>query len=168
MNQPSFVKFCAVLLVVMLAATPPAFACSQCSPGPCPQIFYDNYFDEECAWEFGGGTQRVSVNGNVMGELYGIGSIAQEITPGDDNDLRFDLTVIAGSGDDTNRIAVEVVSSGGTLLETLDTITTSGTYNYDVGDYTSYGTIKIRFRMLMMPDPGDTVYRIDNAFVWAY
>jgi hypothetical protein len=171
MNRSFFVKLCAVLLVAMVSATPPAYGCSQCcrvcSP-TCPQIFYDNYFSEQCAWVYGGGTQHVVVSGNGMGELYGIGSIYQAVTPTTNNDLQFDLVVVPGSDPGTNRIVVEVLSGSGTLLETLDTITEAGTYNYDVGNYTSYGTIRIRFRMLMLPDPGDTVYRIDNAYFWAY
>lgn len=173
MNRSSLMTLCAIVLVATLVVTPPVFGCTQCCTvcGPaCPQIFYDNYFDQECAWVFAGGTQLVVVDGNSMGELYGVGSIYQEITPGENNDLRFTLTVDVGSDPGTERIAVEVVSSNDALLETLDTLTTGGTYDYYVGDYTSYGTIRIRFRFRRLTPlgAGDTVYRIDNAYFWAY
>ncbi|HEX6160534.1 MAG TPA: hypothetical protein VF111_10240, partial [Thermoanaerobaculia bacterium] len=103
-----------------------------------------------------------------MGELYGFGNIYQEVTPTSNNDLQFDLSVVSGSNPGTERVIVEVVSTSGTILETLDTISAAGTYVYDVGNYTSYGTIRIRFRMVLMPEPGDTIFRIDNAYFWAY
>jgi hypothetical protein len=171
MNRPSFVKFCVALLVGLLAVTPPAFACSQCCNvcGPlCPQILYDNSFDEDCAWVYAGAAHRVVVNGNAMGELYGIGSISQEFSPGDDHDLRFDLLVVPGVDPGTERVAIEIVSGSGTLLATIDEVSAAGTYNYDIGDYSAYGTVYLRFRMKMLPDPGDTVYRIDNVYLWRY
>ena len=161
------VKSCISLLVALLAVSPPAFAtCTQCCRvcGPlCPQVIYDNYLDEGC-WDLGGSASIVNISGDNMAELSSVGSVSQEIDA--IRSLQFDVTAVAGSDPGTERIAVEIVSTGGTLLDTLDTVNSSGTYQLlDIPDY-GVSRFRLRFRMLVMPDPGDTVYRIDNVMGW--
>jgi hypothetical protein len=55
-------------------------------------------------------------------------------------------------------VVIEVLNSGGSVVETVDTFTSSytdGQYRYQLGNYSGQ-TITIRFRMMVMPDPGDT------------
>jgi hypothetical protein len=170
MTRPFTVQMCAVVLAAVLAAAPPALACSQCCTvcGPfCTQVFYDNYFDEEC-WDLTGSAQIVTINGNNMAQMDGMGSVSQVVTQAVNNDLKFDVEVVTGNDPGSDRLVVEVVSTSGTLLDTLDTIYSSGTYTYDVGAYSSQSAIRIRLRMISLPYPGDTIYRIDNAYFWIY
>jgi hypothetical protein len=45
-------------------------------------------------------------------------------------------------------------------------VNSSGTFQFsNIPDY-GVSRFRLRFRMLVMPDPGDTVYRIDNVFGW--
>ena len=167
MCQSVAVKSCAALLAALLVVTTPAYGtCTQCCRicGPlCPQVIYDNYLEEGC-WDLGGSATIVNVSGNTMAEIDGVGSISQEIDA--IRSLQFDVSAVAGSDPGTERVAVEIVSTSGTLLDTLDVVSSSGTYQYvNIPDY-GVSRFRLRFRVLVMPDPGDTVYRIDNVFGW--
>lgn len=173
MNRSTAVKLVVCLLVATLASAPQAFACSQCcniySPYVAPQILYDNYFDEECEWVYGGSASYT----NGSAEIPSVGSVYQEVTiPSGYThaDLSFNLDVVPGVDDGTERLLVEVLNSGGSLLDTLDVLesgSADGRYDYQLGNYGGQ-TIRIRFRVVVMPDPGDTVFRIDGAFLWIY
>ena len=172
MTRSVAVKLVAVLLVATLA-TPQAFACTQCcnvySPCCIPQVLYDNNFDEACAWVFTGAASVVSGSA----QLDGIGTVYQDVSIASgatDADLRIDLDVVPGVDPGTERLLIEVLNTSGVLLDTVDVLennSADGPYDYPLGDYNGQ-TIRIRIREAMLPDPGDTVFRIDGVYLWAH
>ena len=173
MTRSVAVKLLVCLLVATLATAPQAFACTQCcnvySPPVAPQILYDNYFDEECQWVYTGSASYTSGSA----ELPGIGTVYQDVSipSGYTNaDLRIDLDVVPGVDQGTERLYVEVLNTSGTLLDTVDVLeanTADNYYDYPLGNYSGQ-SIRIRFRVAVLPDPGDTVVRSDGAYLWIY
>ena len=173
MTRSVGVKLMVCLVVATLATAPQALACSQCCQvySPCcwPQVLYDNNFDESCAWVFTGSASVV----NGSAQLDGIGTVYQQVAVASGAthlDLRIDLDVVPGVDQGTERIYIEVLDGSGSLLDTVDVLeadSADGPYDYQLGDY-SGDTIRIRIREAMLPDPGDTIFRIDGVYLWAY
>ena len=124
-----------------------------------PQNLYDNYFDEECEC--------------VYTEIPSVGTVYQDVSipSGYTNaDMSFYLDVVPGVDQGTERLYVEVLNTSGTLLDTLDVLEANSAdnrYDYPLGNYSGQ-SIRIRFRVAVLPDPGDTVFRIDGAYLWIY
>jgi hypothetical protein len=169
MNRPAIAKILTVTLIATLATAPVYADCTRCcnnySPPVCDQLLYDNYFMEGCAWSFSGSTQ---VN-NGAAELSGFGDVSQEVTVPTGRtslDLQFDLDVVPGTDEGTERLVVEIIASGTTIIDTFYGVASDGHYQYSLGDYHGQ-TVTIRFRYAPHLEPGDTVYRVDNVVLFA-
>lgn len=168
----------AVILAVFTAA--PAFA--QCYQGDCPigpcVCFVENgdrsFSDTSCTlWQFSNGAARVlSDSDNYYGELgSGVAKIKQTVYGGNTGNsitLFVDVDVITGGSPGTERLYVEVRSTSGTLLETLDIIDaneSTGPREYNTSGFAGNNVV-LQFRRSTGVNDGDTEFRVDNVWFW--
>lgn len=169
MKCSSVVKTLCAVLAAILSTVPVYADCTACcqiyGPPICNQVVYDNYFIDGCAWSFSGSTQ---VN-NQAAELSGFGNVSQDVTiPSNrtSTELHFDLDVVPGSEEGSERLVVEIIASGTTIIDTFFASASDGHYVYWPGDYHGQ-TITVRFRYAPHLEPGDTVFVVDNVVMFA-
>ena len=167
----------AVVLAVFTAV--PAFACTQgdCPIGPCICVVENGdwgFSETSCnLWQFSNGADRVEGQWeDYYGELAsGTATIKQTIFGGGSTaevDLYVEVDVITDGSPGTERLYVEVRSTGGTLLETLDIIDaneSSGPRGYNT---TGYGgnNVVLQFRRSPGVTDGSTEFRVDEVNFW--
>ena len=156
------------------ACTQTQAPCNASPPLPgCQQLIYDWDFEEDCSyWVASGAAVRQTFGSNDFYELYGLanGSLSQDVAvPANTTHtkLHLDITVDplnVGS----ERLYVEILSSSGTLLETVEivnpTYTTSVYGWYDIGPYSNQ-TITVRFRSAAGAYGGDTIFMINSVLL---
>lgn len=168
----------AVILAVFTAV--PAFA--QCYQGDCPigpcACFVENgdrlFSDTSCTlWQFSNGAVR-DLSG---GEYYGLlgsdnGTIKQTVfggNTGNSIEVFVDVDVITDGSPGNERLYVEVRSTSGTLLETLDVIgayESTGQRQYNTSGFDGNDVV-LQFRRSPGPlNDGDTEFRVDNVWFW--
>jgi hypothetical protein len=166
-----------VLLAVFTAV--PAFACTQgdCPIGPCA-CFVENgdggFSETSCnLWQFSNGAARVEgMWEDYYGELAsGTATIKQTLFGGGsgaDIDLYVEVDVITDGQTGTERLYVEIRSTSGTLLETLDIIDaneSSGPRGYDTSGFGGNDVV-LQFRRSPGVTEGDTEFRVDEVTFW--
>ncbi len=167
----------AVLLAVWAAV--PAFACTQgdCPIGPCV-CFVENgdpgFSETSCnLWQFSNGAERVEgAWEDYYGELgSGTATIKQTLYGGTSSssiDLYVEVDVITDGSPGTERLYVEIRSTSGTLLETLDIIDaneSSGPRGYNTSGYTGSNVV-LQFRRSPGVTDGSTEFRVDEVTLW--
>ena len=171
------ISIVAVLLAVFTVV--PAFACTQgdCPIGPCV-CFVENgdveFSETSCnLWEFSNGAGRVEGgSSDYYGELdSATATIKQTIFGGGSGatiDLYVDVAVIPDGEPGLERLYVEVRSTGGTLLETLDVIDgneTSDTRHYQTSGYGGNNVV-LQFRRATALNDGGTEFQVDTVTFW--
>jgi hypothetical protein len=167
----------AVLLAVFTAI--PAFACTQgdCPIGPCA-CFVENgdveFSETSCElWQFSNGAARVEGGSDdYYGELAsGTATIKQTIFGGGTGaeiDLFVDVEVIPDIEPGIERLYIEIRSTGGSLLETLDVIDgneSSGLREYQTSGFGGNDVV-LQFRRATAGNDGDTEFQVDSVWFW--
>jgi hypothetical protein len=167
----------AVLLALFTVA--PAFACTQgdCPIGPCV-CFVENgdpeFSETSCnLWQFSSGAARVEgPSDDHYGELgSGTATIKQTIFGGGSSatiDLYVDVDVITDGSPGTERLYIEVRSTSGTLLETLDIVDaneSTGSRDYHTSGYGGNNVV-LWFRRSPGVTDGSTEFRVDTVTLW--
>ncbi len=168
----------AVLLLAVFPAVP-VFACTQgdCPIGPCA-CFIENgdqeFSETSCnLWQFSSGAARVEgPSDDHYGELASsTATIKQTIFGGGNGaqvDVFVDVDVIPNGTPGTERLYVEVRSTSGTLLETLDIIQaneSSGTREYNTSGFGGNNVV-LQFRRSPGVTDLDTEFRVDSVAYW--
>lgn len=172
-------QFAFVVLAATLVVPAAHAACStELLPGPplCSELFYDVHFAQACnAWVFSGdGATKNTTQGNSYAQLenslissFFEQTVAVVAAPNGGTDLSMGFNVnMVGSYPGTERLQVEIRSTGGTLLQTVASVSpSSGSGRYDYTLPSSYvgQTIKVRFRYVRHSAPGDTQFRVTYA-----
>ncbi len=173
------VQMLMVALALVVFAAVPAFAsCVQgtCPLGPCACFIETgdtSFSDTSCSlWQFANGATRGLVSGNYFGKLdSGTETVSQEVYGGTNTsqiELFVDIDVITDGSPGTERLYIEVRSTGGTLLETLDIIDateSTGFRDYQTSGFTGANVV-VLFRRSPGVNDGGTEFRVDNAEFW--
>jgi hypothetical protein len=171
------VSVVAVLLAVF-AAVPAVAACTQgtCYVGPCICLVEngdEQFSDTTCSlWQFGGSATRSSSGGDYYGEIASsIGTISQTVdggNTGNDVELHVDIEIIPSDNPGNEKLYVEVRTTGGSLLETLDILDVNdsgGSLQYNTSGY-NVGDVVLRFRRGTGLNDGGSDFRVDNVRWW--
>jgi hypothetical protein len=168
-----------VALALLVFAAVPAFAsCVQgnCPIGPCVCFIETgdtSFSDTTCSlWQFTNGASRGLASGDYFGKLdSGNETVSQEVYGGSNGsqiELFVDIDVITDGSPGTERLFIEVRSTGGTLLETLDIV--DATESTGFRDYMTSGfagaDVILTFRRSPGVTDGGTEFRVDNADFW--
>lgn len=167
----------AVILAVFTAV--PAFAqCYQgeCQIGPCI-CFVENgdrgFEDTSCTlWQFSNGAVRGGSSGDYHGQLgSGTAKIKQTMyggNTGNEIELFVDVDVITDESSGNERLYIEIRSTSGTLLETLDVIDPSESSGQRVYQTSGFGgnDVVLQFRRSTAWNDGYTQFRVDNVWFW--
>jgi hypothetical protein len=165
-------KFIAVFLVSLLANLPLYADCTQytCDLGPsvpCEQLIWNNSFiDEDCdAW--------VSSNVNIVTSPSAYASFSGSSSaflyqtvavPTGYSSNQIDVFVDITGSSNTAALYVEIRSSTGALLQTLDLLSTSsndGGYQYGPpADAYEGQAVRINFRYVPGANPGNAEFRV--------
>lgn len=167
----------AVLLAVLTAV--PAFAsCTQgdCLIGPCACFVETGdvqFSDTSCSlWQFSNFATRANSGSDYYGELgSGIATIKQTVfggNTGTEIEVYVDVDVITDGSPGNERLYVEIRSTSGALLETLDIIDaneSTGHREYETSGFDGDDVV-IQFRRGTGLNDGDTEFRVDNVYFW--
>jgi hypothetical protein len=172
----TFNKKCLVVLLVSVLGNLPLYAdCSihTCDLGPpvlCDQLIYNNSFNNtDCeAW--------VSSNVDIVTEPAAYASFSGSSSallyqsvyvPTGYNSNEIDVEMDITGSSSTAALYVEIRSSTGVLLQTLDLLSTSspdGGYQYGPpADAYEGQTIRLQFRYVPGSNPGNAEFRITNV-----
>ena len=165
------------IAVLLLTALPTFAACTQgdCLVGPCICLRETgdvHFSDTSCdLWSFSNGASRGSSGSSYWGNLpSGIATISQPIfggNTGNEIELQVDVTVLPSGDPGNERLIIEVRSTGGALIETLDIIDaneSSGQRQYFTEGYGDDVILQFR-RGTGLNDDGSE-FRIDNVAFW--
>jgi hypothetical protein len=166
-----------MLVAALLLTAVPAFAVcqqSRCLVSPCVCLLESGdiaFSDTSCSlWSFAGTATRSSSGSQYYGEIaYGTGNISQQVwggATGTQVELMVDVT-INPTTPGNEKLYIEVRSTGGTLLETLDVISgyeSSGPRSYITSGYNA--NVILRFRRATSISDGSTGFQVDNANFW--
>jgi hypothetical protein len=168
-----------VILLLAVWTAVPVFACTQgdCPIGPCV-CFIENgdqeFSETSCSlWQFSNGASREEgASDDYYGYLpSGTATIKQTIFGGGNGseiDLFVDVEVIPDVEPGIERLYVEIRSTGGTLLETLDVIDgfeSSGTRHYVTSGFGGNNVV-LQFRRATAGNDGDTQFQVDSVAFW--
>jgi hypothetical protein len=174
MSLKRILMFVAVLIVT---AVPVFASCTQgdCLVGPCV-CFREtgdvNFSDTSCnLWSFTGTASRASSGSSYWGSLpSGIGTIKQTVWGGNTGntiEVQVDVTVLPSGSPGNEKVYVEVRSTSGSLLETLDIIDANESSGYREYYAEGYGDdVVIQFRHGTGLNDGGSEFRIDNVAFW--
>ena len=161
-----------VFILTLVSAMPLSAQCYQgsCPVGPCicgEQLADFNLSDPSCDfWKLGNGAVDARAQGHV--DLGTVGAyVEQEVDAYGEIEVRADITMLP-SYPGVERLAVEIRSLSGALLETLGIIypnSPSGTYKYFTNEYDGE-RVKLRFRRQGVVNAGSTTFRIKSAHFW--
>lgn len=171
------VLFVAAVILAVFTAVPVFAQCDQgeCQIGPCVCFIEtgDRTFSETSCplWQFSNGAARGLSGGDYYGRLgSGNARIKQTLYGGNTNneiELFVDVDVIIDEPGN-ERLYIEVLSTSGTLLETLDVINAneaSGTRHYYTSGFGGNDVV-LQFRRQTAWNDGYTQFHVDNVWFW--
>jgi hypothetical protein len=170
-------RFLMLVAVLVLTAAPMFAACTQgtCPIGPCV-CFIENgdqgFTDTTCSlWSFVNNAARGLSGGNYFGSFpSGTATISQTVwggNTGNDIELQVDVTVNPSGSPGNEKLYIEVRTTGGTLLETLDIISANESTGHRVYTSSGYGSdVILRFRRAPSTSDGGSSFEVDNVKFW--
>ncbi len=179
MHRSAFMKLIAVLIAAILVHAPSALgACNrQSCIGPCSYdpLVYNHTFNQVCdKWKTSGGVTITTTGGGYAtipsGTLYQDVLVSGSTSSYSSLSMTIWISSISGSSPGTERFRLAILTTGGSILETVDVFWPSdsaGQYDYDISNYSGQ-TIRVQVTRLDGSAPGNTTMVVDALEVWGW